>query len=87
VRRPEWFYYGNFYAAWAAWQLDGDDGPPDGLWSTWRAKVLPVLLRQQRSDGSWNDDTDKFGFGDVLPTAFAVLTLAIPDELIPIFQR
>ena len=43
--------------------------------------------KQRQSDGSWEDDVDRFNFGDLLPTTFAVLTLAIPDEVLPIFQR
>jgi hypothetical protein len=86
----DWYFYGQFYAAWAAWQLDGEgraEGDPGALWATWQRTVLPDVLAEQRSTGSWYDATDKIGFGDVLPTAFAVLTLAIPDEQIPIFQR
>ena len=86
--RTDWYFYGHFYAAWAAWQLDGDGrSDPGALWATWQRTVLPDLLAEQRTDGSWFDHTDKLEFGYVLPTAFAVLTLAIPDEQIPIFQR
>jgi len=99
------FFYGNFYAAWAAWQKDGEKGLPEAgqawgtdvtstdiestsqFWGPWHAKMYPQLLSRQAQDGSWNDPKDRFGFGDLLPTAFAVLTLAIPDEMIPVFQR
>jgi hypothetical protein len=86
--RPRWFYYGNFYAAWVGWQL-GTGGSPgtETLWPAWQRVVLPQLLEDQRSDGSWFDEGDQHNFDDVLPTAFAILTLAIPDEQIPIFQR
>jgi hypothetical protein len=105
MRTPQWFYYGHFYAAWAAWQLDGEkplpeagaswsEGPLDAdiertkqFWGPWHAKVYPFLIRTQLDDGRWQDELDKFQFGDLLPTTFAVLTLAIPDELLPIFQR
>ena len=102
----EWFYYGNFYAAWAAWQLDGNDPDPapdakwtsdprrndsatsKQFWGPWHSKMYPVILREQKGDGSWSDaNDDHFLLGDLLPTAFAVLTLAIPDENIPVFQR
>ena len=105
MRSQEWFFYGHFYAAWAAWQLDGEKPLPDGgdawtdgptdpdiertkqFWGPWHAKVYPVLIDAQLADGHWHDPVDRFAFGDVLPTAFAVLTLAIPDERIPVFQR
>ena len=107
IRDHEWLYYGNFYAAWAAWQKDGDQPDPlpgqsygidptsrdiertTQFWGPWHSKVYPYILSLQRADGHWNEevDEDKFNFGELLPTAFAVLTLAIPDELVPIFQR
>jgi len=50
--------------------------------------MYPVILSLQTSDGKWSEERDDhFQLGDVLPTAFAVLTLAIPDECIPVFQR
>jgi hypothetical protein len=49
--------------------------------------VFPLYLESQRSDGSWEDPSDRFAFGPTLATALAVLTLAIPDEAIPVFQR
>lgn len=99
LHRPEWYYYGHFYAGWSAWQRDGSDTAtwpvgarridPDApeFWAPWRATVYPDMLAKQRADGSWHDPDDRFNFGDLLPTAFATLTLAIPDELVPIFQR
>jgi hypothetical protein len=105
MKSREWHFYGHFYAAWAAWQKDGDKPEPgpgetwgadpksndiertDRFWGPWHAKVYPDLLRTQREDGSWEDPNDDYKFGDLLPTAFAVLTLAIPDEMIPVFQR
>jgi hypothetical protein len=104
--RREWFYYGNFYAAWAAWQKDGNDPEPgpgarwtadarrndseksEQFWGPWHSKMYPLILAQQKSEGKWTDaNDDHFALGEVLPTAFAVLTLAIPDECVPIFQR
>ncbi|MDJ0522216.1 MAG: hypothetical protein QNJ90_09100 [Planctomycetota bacterium] len=85
-----WFYYGHFYAAWAAWQWDGHTWSPEGknLWGWWHRRVYPDLLRKQRrTDGSFEPDSGRYDYGPVLSTAFAVLTLAIPDEVIPIFQR
>lgn len=85
-----WYYYGHFYAAWTCWQKDGDEWDPrrGGYWARWHREVYPDLLeKQRRADGGWSDGYDQFDFGDVLPTAFAILTLSIPDEVLPIFQR
>lgn len=97
--RPEWPFYGHFYAAWAAWQYDGDDPADEGasrgriapdsrrFFGPWHALVFRALLDQQRVEGSWHDESERFNFPPELPTAFAALTLAIPDESLPIFQR
>jgi len=85
-----WYYYAHFYGAWAAWQWDGHTwaGGSKNLWGWWHRKVYPDLLRRQReTDGSFEPDPGRYDYGPVLSTAFAVLTLAIPDEVIPIFER
>jgi hypothetical protein len=93
LRQPEWWYYGHFYGAWALWQKDGNEASsPTSYWARWHTRVYaryldPSFPTGQRSDGSWSDEHDQFAFGPMLPTAFAVLTLAVPDETLPIFQR
>jgi hypothetical protein len=79
--RPEWAFYGHFYAAWSAWQQDGDDPTDEGasrgridpdskrFWGPWHTLVYRALLDQQRIDGSWHDEDDNFGFPDELPTS------------------
>ena len=49
--------------------------------------MYPHLIPRQRHDGSFEADSTRYDYGPVLSTAFAVLTLAIPDETLPIFQR
>lgn len=88
----QWYYYGHFYGAWAFWQKDGGDWRASSWWGRWQSRVYPDLLdKQQKSDGSWDDfgmgGFQRFAYGPTLATAFAVLTLAIPDETLPIFQR
>lgn len=72
------------------WDRDptsGDIERTDQFWGPWHAKVYRVLIEDQLEDGRWQPKDDRYAFGDLVPTAFAVLTLAIPDELIPIFQK
>jgi hypothetical protein len=89
LAEPDWWFYGHFYAAWTCWQRDGNepDAEEAGYWARWHRRVFPLYLETQRADGSWEDPSDRFAFGPTLATAFAVLTLAIPDEAIPVFQR
>lgn len=91
LEQPEqtWYYYGHFYAAWAFWQFDGDQWTdhPENVWGSWHSSVYPDLLKRQRHDGSFEEERGRYDFGPSLSTAFAVLTLAVPDERLPIFQR
>lgn len=86
IRQP-WYYYGHFYGAWACWQHSGNTWDRNQLWGWWQSRVYRDLLSRQTSDGSFEEETGRFNFGNVMTTACAVLTLAIPDEVIPIFQR
>ncbi|MDA1196089.1 MAG: terpene cyclase/mutase family protein [Planctomycetota bacterium] len=84
-----WYYYGHFYAAWACWQWDGNTWDNDGknLWAWWQSRVYPHLLDRQVGSGAFETYPGRYNYGPVLSTSFAILTLAIPDETIPIFQR
>lgn len=71
-------YYERFYVAQAMWQhLEGS------TWSAWWRSEAPRVLATQREDGSWSDPR----FGDVYATAMNCLVLAVPEGLLPIFQR
>ena len=86
----DWYYYGHFYTGWALWQWDGNNWRRGRghLWANWQHTVLTDILSQQReSDGSFDKRDRRHDFGPELSTAFAALTLSIPDEGLPIFQR
>ncbi|MCY2960605.1 MAG: terpene cyclase/mutase family protein [Planctomycetota bacterium] len=71
-------YYERFYLAQAMWQhLD------TATWTAWWRAEAPRVLATQREDGSWSDPR----FGDVYATAMNCLVLAVPEGLLPIFQR
>lgn len=84
-----WYYYGHFYGAWACWQKDGTDWHPTrSLWGWWQERVYPHLYDRQTSVGSFDPKPGRYtNYGPELSTAFAILTMAIPDEALPIFQR
>ncbi|MBL8863752.1 MAG: hypothetical protein JNK02_17315 [Planctomycetes bacterium] len=71
-------HYERFYLAQAMWQhLDAT------RWEAWWQSEAPRVLGAQRADGSWSDAR----FGDVYATAMNCLVLAVPEGLLPIFQR
>lgn len=71
-------YYERFYLAQALWQH-----ADLRLYERWVALELERVLAAQAEDGSWSDAQ----FGSCYATAMNCLFLAIPDGLLPIFQR
>ncbi len=70
--------YERLYLAQAFWQ-----SPDPSAFERWFDEEEARLLRTQREDGSWDDPR----FGPTYATAVNVLVLALPDQLLPIFQR
>jgi len=71
-------FYERFYLAQALWQHADVE-----TWKTWWKSEAPRVLGSQKSDGSWSDPR----FGDVYATAMNCLVLALPEGMLPIFQR
>ncbi|HEX3316029.1 MAG TPA: prenyltransferase/squalene oxidase repeat-containing protein, partial [Gemmataceae bacterium] len=77
---PMHFYYGQYYAVHAMYQVGGKD------WEDWYARVSDWFLPKQGSDGSWSQ-TSRREVGPVYQTSIAVIALSTPDHYLPIFQR
>jgi len=75
---PNFPYYERLYLAQAFWQ-----NPDQGVFRTWAKGERREILKHQGEDGSWGDSP----YGDCYATAVNVLVLALPDQLLPIFQR
>ena len=71
-------YYERFYLSQALWQHK-DETAYEG----WASGARKKVLTRQRADGSWTDRR----YGSSYATAMNVLFLALPDGLLPIFQR
>lgn len=71
-------HYERLYLAQALFQLSDQSG-----FVRWFDEQVPRLLGAQRSNGSWRDGQ----YGDAYATAINVLVLALPDGMLPIFQR
>jgi len=76
------YHYSAFYCSQAMFQL-GDE-----YWRQFFPKFSKVLVEAQHADGSWDRESVKDGrFGNVYTTALAVLALATPYQILPIYQR
>jgi hypothetical protein len=77
------YHYGAFYCSQAAFQLGGD------YFNRFFPKLLDVLARAQHPDGSWDPESgdDDSKFGNVYSTSLAILALATPYQILPIYQR
>ena len=71
-------FYMRLYLSQALWQLS-DPQPFERWWAEERKEIV----RTQRADGSWGGSP----FGDCYATAVNCLALAVPDGVLPIFQR
>lgn len=76
------YHYSTFYASLAMYQLGGD------YWQTYYPKMVETLLSNQKADGSWHREIGgQAKFGNWHTTAFAVMALTTPYQLLPITQR
>jgi hypothetical protein len=71
-------FYERLYLAQAFWQ-----NADRSVFFDWAKEERKQILREQRRDGSWTGSD----YGDCYATAVNVLFLALPDRLLPIFQR
>lgn len=78
VRPSDFPHYERFYLALALWQ-----NPDARLFERWAAPEREGLLATQRDDGSWHDEE----FGACYATAMNCLFLALPQRLLPLFER
>jgi hypothetical protein len=75
------FIYSTFYCSQAAAQLGGR------CWQRFYPPLAAILVNAQSPNGSWPSDPNLADFGDELTTAFAVLSLTPPYQLLPVYQR
>lgn len=71
-------FYERLYVALALWQHSDRR-----LYDTWMTGERAEILGDQRTDGSWHSTQ----FGSCYATAMNCLVLALPQGLLPIFQR
>jgi hypothetical protein len=73
----QWAYYANFYGTLAV-HLGSEK-----YWNDWFPALRDFLIKQQQPNGSWTGGDDNEDYA----TAFACLTLQIPYQYLPLFQK
>lgn len=76
AHRETYYEYGHYYGVQAMWQIGGD------AWNRWYPSVRDDLIARQQANGSWPSQTSVEA-----ATAMCVVALALPNNLLPIFQR
>lgn len=76
TQREPYYEYGHYYAVQAMWHVGGE------AWSRWYPAVRDDLVSRQGEDGSWSSTISV-----ECATAMCLLTLELPNNLLPIFQR
>jgi hypothetical protein len=79
VRDEPYYFYGQYYAALAAWQARGD------AWERWYPAIRDELVARQQDDGGWMDRANPISAE--YSAAMACLVLQVPNNYLPIFQR
>jgi len=74
-----YFYYMCYYCSQAMFQAGGR------YWRHWNETMTPALISMQSADGSWPDRGSSGG--PIAATAFALLSIEINYNLLPIYQR
>ena len=77
---PVHFFYGQYYAAHAMYQVGGKD------WDDWYRRINDYFLPRQSADGSWSQ-TNRREVGPVYQTSIGIIVLSTPAHYLPIFQR
>ena len=76
-RSQQHYFYGQYYAVQAAWHAGGT------YWEIWYPAVRDELLDLQLGDGSWSSTS----YGNEYAAAMALITLQVPNNYLPIFER
>ena len=79
--QPDRYHYGVFHCSQAMYQLGGKH------WSAFYPPVVETLLTNQKDDGSWPVEKYDKRYGNCYSTSLCLLSLSIPNQLLPMFQR
>lgn len=78
---PDRYHYGAVICTQAMFQIGGK------YWEQFFPPLVNVLLANQKADGSWPPEIRDAKFGSCYTTSLSILSLSVPNQMLPIFQR
>ncbi len=75
------FHYGSFLCTQAMFQLGGK------YWEQFFPPLVDTLLANQQEDGAWPPERAEKRYGNCYSTSLCILSLSVPNQMLPIFQR
>ena len=79
--RADRYHYGAVLCTQAMYQLGGK------YWEQFFPKLVNAFLTNQQADGSWLTGGLDKPYGSCYTTSLGILSLSVPDQMLPIFQR
>ena len=77
----EHYHYGTFLCTQAMFQLGGK------YWKEFYPPLVNTLLANQKKSGAWPPEKAESRYGSCYSTSLSVLSLSVPNQMLPIFQR
>jgi len=75
------YHYSVYHCTLGMYQMGGE------YWAEYFPAVARTLLKHQRPDGSWDQESVTHALGNTHTTAMMILALTVTNQLIPVYQR
>ena len=75
------YLYGCVICSQAMFQLGGK------YWEQYFPTMVKVMLGKQQNNGSWPPEKSERQYGQCYSTSLCILSLSVPNQMLPIFQR
>ncbi|MHC4840097.1 MAG: prenyltransferase/squalene oxidase repeat-containing protein [Planctomycetota bacterium] len=76
------FYYAHFYAAQAMWMA-----PKSVFFAEYYPKIRDILIEEQKRNPANNGAWPSQSYGEAYTTAYALLVLQVPYQLLPMYAK
>jgi len=77
----EHYHYASFICSQAMFQIGGK------YWKQFYPPLVDTLLANQQADGAWPPEKAVPQYGSCYSTSLCILSMSVPNQMLPIFQR